>query len=605
MASASEYAQWIVDNADKKGTPEFATVAAAYRAAKGQMTAAAPEMNLDPTAGMSWGDQAAAGVGKALVDTGRGLRQLGSYVGVGDKEAIQKEIDDAKRQDAALMATGGGMTGNVLGQIGMALAPGGMLARSGGLAAKAGQAWMLPKTVLGAGAVGATQGAVQPVASDESRLSNIAVGTAGGAALPFAIAGGKFIKSTLAPFSQGGREQVAGRALQRFAANPSGIDAAAGAPQLVPGSLPTLAEASGDTGLAQLQRLLRNNPDSNNAITERLMQNNAARADAIRGIAGDTGQREFFAASRDTAARDLYGKAFEQTPELTPWVKGQITQLQKRPTFAQAWDEASALAADAGLAPNPSNIVQTAHFAKMALDRKIESLAKEPTAQRAVLDIKDKLVSLMESKDFAPAYREARATYAAMSKPINQMDVGEALYQKLVPALSDFGPAGRINAATFAQALRNGDQTARTATKFRGAKMDRILSPEQLQAATAVAQDLARQTGAAEQGLARGSPTAQNLIGQDIMGQVLGSFGLPKSLAATGIAETMLRPVSFAYKPMENRILGLLGDAAISPAEAKRLLDIARKRSRFAGLDNAIPYAAQPAAAGLLNLSQQ
>jgi hypothetical protein len=34
MAKAEEYAQWIVDNADKKGTPEFDTVAKAYQAAK-------------------------------------------------------------------------------------------------------------------------------------------------------------------------------------------------------------------------------------------------------------------------------------------------------------------------------------------------------------------------------------------------------------------------------------------------------------------------------------------------------------------------------------------------------------------------------------------
>ena len=31
---AKKYAQWIVDNQDKKGTPEFETVARAYKAAK-------------------------------------------------------------------------------------------------------------------------------------------------------------------------------------------------------------------------------------------------------------------------------------------------------------------------------------------------------------------------------------------------------------------------------------------------------------------------------------------------------------------------------------------------------------------------------------------
>ena len=31
MATADEYAQWIVNNADKKGTPDFETVSKAYQ----------------------------------------------------------------------------------------------------------------------------------------------------------------------------------------------------------------------------------------------------------------------------------------------------------------------------------------------------------------------------------------------------------------------------------------------------------------------------------------------------------------------------------------------------------------------------------------------
>jgi hypothetical protein len=45
MSKAEEYAQWIVDNADKKGTPEFDTVAQAYQAAKSQTTQ--PESKTD------------------------------------------------------------------------------------------------------------------------------------------------------------------------------------------------------------------------------------------------------------------------------------------------------------------------------------------------------------------------------------------------------------------------------------------------------------------------------------------------------------------------------------------------------------------------------
>lgn len=43
MATADEYATWIVKNADKKGTPEFETVAAAYKEAKAQEQGQTPE----------------------------------------------------------------------------------------------------------------------------------------------------------------------------------------------------------------------------------------------------------------------------------------------------------------------------------------------------------------------------------------------------------------------------------------------------------------------------------------------------------------------------------------------------------------------------------
>ncbi len=91
--------------------------------------------------------------------------------------------------------------------------------------------------------------------------------------------------------------------------------------------------------------------------------------------------------------------------------------------------------------------------------------------------------------------------------------------------------------------------------------------------------------------------------------QALKGSGIPRGLINSGLAETFLsRPASFAYKPMEEKIMGLLGNAALDPKEAKRLLDLARKRGLFAGLERGAPYAAQPGAGvglGLLNLMQQ
>jgi hypothetical protein len=48
MATAQEYAAWIVQNADKRGTPDFETVAKAYEAAKGRETTAVTQQQTAP-----------------------------------------------------------------------------------------------------------------------------------------------------------------------------------------------------------------------------------------------------------------------------------------------------------------------------------------------------------------------------------------------------------------------------------------------------------------------------------------------------------------------------------------------------------------------------
>lgn len=556
----------------------------------------------------------AAGAGKAVVDTGRGLQQLAAKVGIGDASQVQQDIDEAKARDAALMQTGGGVIGNIGGQIGMALTPGmalkaasaipGLVRAAPALSA-AGDALLTPQTMAGSAALGAGLGAVQPVASGDNRNMNIALGAAGGAVAPAIGTLYRSGKALLQPFSAAGREQVAGRALNRFATDPASIDAAAGAPQLVPGSQPTLAEASGDIGLAQLERSLRNVKDANDAIAAQRIANNTARANAVQAIAGDPGQREFFAAARQQAAEDLYAKAFAENPTLTPWIKGQITQLEKRPAFQDAFSKASDLAANNGMKLDPTNAVQVAHWTKLALDDEIGRVTTAGGNTSGLMDTRNKLVSLMESKDFSPSYAEARATYAEMSKPINQMDVGQALYNKLMPALTDYGPSGQIRALDYARALRAGDQTARQATGFAKAKIEDILTPEQMASATAVAQDLARQFGAQSRGMATGSPTTQYLLGNDILNQAIKGTGIPRALINSGFAETALGRVgSFAYKPMEERIMGLLGKAATDPKEAKRLADLARQPGFFSALEPATPYFTVPGSTGLLYLGQ-
>jgi hypothetical protein len=85
MASAADYANWIVNNADKKGTPEFNTVAQAYQEAKqleAGSTVTSPEVTVSPNESLynkavDVGAQTLKGVPRAAGLTARSALQGG------------------------------------------------------------------------------------------------------------------------------------------------------------------------------------------------------------------------------------------------------------------------------------------------------------------------------------------------------------------------------------------------------------------------------------------------------------------------------------------------------------------------------------------------
>lgn len=149
--------------------PEGATEQEALQRVQAQYNRqpAEPMPTPDPTG--TFGENFAAGAGKAVADAGRGLRQIGSMIpGLNrldslNPEKVQADIDEAKRLDAPLMGTGGGIAGNLAGNV----------AAFAAVPAAA--------TVKGAALAGGALGALQPVATGESRAVNTTLGAAGGA----------------------------------------------------------------------------------------------------------------------------------------------------------------------------------------------------------------------------------------------------------------------------------------------------------------------------------------------------------------------------------------------------------------------------------------
>ena len=130
------------------------------------------------------------------------------------------------------------------------------------------------------------------------------------------------------------------------------------------------------------------------------------------------------------------------------------------------------------------------------------------TEKRAISSLKDRLLGQMEK--LSPEYEAGRASFAQMSKPIGQMQIGQRLYNTLVPATAGENPAA-LNYNALAKALRNPDVVAQQATGFKGATMRGAMEPEQLAAIQGVSSDASRMGEAIRRGMGAGSPTARRM----------------------------------------------------------------------------------------------
>ncbi len=515
-----------------------------------------------PTSGMSGFEKFVAGYGKAGADLVRGTGQRLGLVS-------QDDIDEMKRLDAPLMESGAGSAGNVLGNVAAflptAFVPG-------------------ANTVTGAAATGAIMGALAPTASDESVLGNIALGGAAGGggviagrALNAAWQGGKAL---VAPFTQSGRTKIAGRTLSRFADDASSIQRAGRAPTLT-GANPTLAERTGDAGLARLQDAIRSvDPQIENRIGRRLAENNAARVNTLRQLAGQDGERAFNEASRNAAAQDLYAKAFSVKPDpmaFSAAQKGEITKLRQMPAVQEAMAEAQRIARNQGKnIKNPAGSIEGLHLMKLALDDKIASAktgALGSNQAKAIETARDRLVTLIER--LSPDYAEARATYAAMSRPINQMDIAQEVFNRATSNTSNLAGDPRMQANALMGMLKNeGALIERATGRKLGGSLADVLEPDQLARLRAVASETDRAAAVASAGAGPGSPTAQRLASQNILRQVIGPTGLPQSWAESALANTLVgKPLNLLYGGVADPLIQRqLADALLDPAIAQRAL---------------------------------
>lgn len=311
MANADDYAQWIVANQFKKGTPEFDTVAQAYKEAKTEESSGIDysKMNSQLSQDVAlrsklknepWIQRNVEGFMTGPSNLLEGVKQ-GVYnlthaknpLDVSTRGVPQQQYDTSKIHQNRIIANEapvGAIAGGVTTALPLAFLPG-------------------ATSALGGVGYGAAYGALQPTIGNESRTENIVTGGLGGSVVPTTIGTAKTIKSIVEPLTESGKQNIVGRTLQSVSGKeaPEVAQRLKLAQQLVSGSQPTAAEVAESGGISALQRAAKSAFPAD--YTTRELEQKAARIGALESIAKDSAALDASKKAREAVTEPMY-KAF-------------------------------------------------------------------------------------------------------------------------------------------------------------------------------------------------------------------------------------------------------------------------------------------------------
>jgi hypothetical protein len=203
--------------------------------------------------------------------------------------------------------------------------------------------------------------------------------------------------------------------------------------------------------------------------------------------------------------------------------------------------------------------VKLAHYTKTALDDMIEQAVGkgQKNEARVLMGLRDKFVGMIESDDFSPAYRNARESFAAASKPVDQLTALQQIRDRTRNAGTD---------AATGEHLLSAEKWFTNVTK-RADDLGKVLDEPQMMKLRRIGLDLERGALSDSAGRAAGSNTFQNLSTANVLGAALGG-----KLADSPIARSIARPLEWLYKVPEADVRELLTQAMLDPALARSLM---------------------------------
>jgi len=438
----------------------------------------------------------------------------------------------------------------------------------------------LAGTTGGTSAGVARQAGVGPV-------GQFAAGLAGGL-MPAGIEGTLAAGSRLAdPFTRAGQARIAGNALSQAAENPS---AAAqnllSAQPLVPGSMRTAGEASGDTGLLALEKGIRaRNPGP---FGTRISEQNAARQAELTNVGGTPADITAAQTARDATTAPMRQAAFTHPNNAVPApvadVHSTIDSILASPsgareTIAKTMNWARGLIGDN---TDPETLYEVRKDLRLAQQGKLQPSSEGAPAASTLAHARGQLGQVINSLDdaiesSAPGYKAYLARYADMSEPIDQMGAIQELQQKASSGLDTATGHPFLSAPSFSRGL------ASTLDQGR-------LTPTQTARLNAMREDLQRGSALSSPTVKTpGSDTFQNfMLGRKITGGLTGHVPL---------IGKYLRGVNDF---VDQRVNQELTNAMLNPQHAASLLGRATPTSPFvhamgiALRNRALPIASAP-----------
>jgi hypothetical protein len=285
---------------------------------------------------------------------------------------------------------------------------------------------------------------------------------------------------------------------------------------LVPGSVPTAAQAAAPLGMTRFSAL----GETSRAIlpTEyaaRAAEQNAARVASLqkisktpRTLAGNIKRRTDTTDAMYEQAKDA-GDIVDPDP-LVSHIDAVIEENAGNPRLVKEFQRAKRSlmsGTDESGAPTYHTDARVVASVIDGLKGTLEN-KKNKYITRQLLELKGKFIEAI------PGYSEAEAQFATMSRPINRMQLGKLLIDELQATMGEEAPQ---RATSFVGAVKEAAPLIREATGMKYiTSLKQILTPREFKSVNAIVADLQREAKAVREGrLARqAGPTAADVTAQ-------------------------------------------------------------------------------------------